>query len=156
MPNLRTQNDRGKMAKKMARREYFCGERRFEKTETISTRDLSISIRRGLHVGHPKGFTAEDIHARYYRMHGKEVLYPIGWDAFGLPTENYAIKIGKNPKEVTEESIANFGARSGCSGFSDDWGREVNIPFTGLLSMDAVALSSSSIKKDWRIRRSQK
>src|SRR3990167_10197498 len=51
----------------------------------------------GLHVGHPKGYTAEDIHARFTRANGKEVLYTMGWDAFGLPTENYAIKVGKNP-----------------------------------------------------------
>src|SRR3989344_3386556 len=56
----------------------------------------------GLHVGHPKGYIAEDIHARYMRMNGKEVLYTMGWDAFGLPTENYAIKAGKTPEEVAK------------------------------------------------------
>ncbi len=85
----------------------------------------------GLHMGHPKGYTAEDIHARYNRMGGgdhkpKEVLYTIGWDAFGLPTENYAIKIGKNPKDVTEENTDNFRRQVRMFGFSYDWDREIN------------------------------
>src|SRR3989304_1610670 len=62
----------------------------------------------GLHVGHPKGYIAEDIHARYMRMNGHEVMYTMGWDAFGLPTENYAIKVGKSPQEVAETNIKNF------------------------------------------------
>ena len=62
----------------------------------------------GLHVGHPKGYIAEDIHARYMRMNGREVLYTMGWDAFGLPTENYAIKVKKSPQEVATENIKNF------------------------------------------------
>src|SRR6185437_9628645 len=80
----------------------------------------------GLHMGHPKGFTAEDIHARYMRMKGKEVLYTIGWDAFGLPTENYAIKAGKSPKQVAAESIENFRRQVQFLGFSYDWDREIN------------------------------
>ena len=80
----------------------------------------------GLHMGHPKGYTAEDIHARYVRMHGKEVLYPIGWDAFGLPTENYAIKVGRPPKEVAAQNIENFRRQVRMFGFSYDWDREVN------------------------------
>ncbi|HEX4104059.1 MAG TPA: leucine--tRNA ligase [Candidatus Paceibacterota bacterium] len=80
----------------------------------------------GLHMGHPKGFTAEDIHARYMRMKGSEVLYTIGWDAFGLPTENYAIKVGKSPKEVAKENIENFRRQVQFFGFSYDWDREIN------------------------------
>jgi leucyl-tRNA synthetase len=80
----------------------------------------------GLHMGHPKGYTAEDIHARYMRMHGYEVLYTIGWDAFGLPTENYAIKVGRNPHEVAHENTDNFRRQVQMFGFSYDWDREVD------------------------------
>src|SRR3990167_2293417 len=80
----------------------------------------------GLHVGHPKGYIAEDIHARFTRANGKEVLYTMGWDAFGLPTENYAIKVGKNPKEVAAENIANFKRQVQMFGLSYDWDREIN------------------------------
>jgi len=80
----------------------------------------------GLHMGHPKGYTAEDIHARYMRMRGKEVLYTMGWDAFGLPTENYAIKVGKNPKEVAVANTDNFRRQVQMFGFSYDWDRELD------------------------------
>jgi leucyl-tRNA synthetase len=80
----------------------------------------------GLHVGHPKGYIAEDIHARYMRMNGKEVLYTMGWDAFGLPTENYAIKVGKTPQEVTQENTDNFRRQVRMFGLSYDWDREIN------------------------------
>jgi leucyl-tRNA synthetase len=80
----------------------------------------------GLHVGHPKGYIAEDIHARYERMHGSEILYTMGWDAFGLPTENYAIKVGKSPQAVTLENTDNFRRQMRMFGFSYDWDREIN------------------------------
>ncbi len=80
----------------------------------------------GLHVGHPKGYIAEDIHARYMRMKGCEVLYAMGWDAFGLPTENYAIKVGRSPKEVAAENIKNFKRQVQMFGLSYDWEREIN------------------------------
>ena len=80
----------------------------------------------GLHVGHPKGYIAEDIHARFMRARGFEVMYTMGWDAFGLPTENYAIKVGKNPKEVAAENIANFKRQVQMFGLSYDWDREIN------------------------------
>ncbi|OGN02306.1 MAG: hypothetical protein A2651_04120 [Candidatus Yanofskybacteria bacterium RIFCSPHIGHO2_01_FULL_42_12] len=80
----------------------------------------------GLHVGHPKGYIAEDVHARYVRMSGKEVLYTMGWDAFGLPTENYAIKVGKSPQEVAEANIKNFRRQVKMFGLSYDWDREIN------------------------------
>ncbi len=80
----------------------------------------------GLHMGHPKGYTAEDIHARYMRMRGYEVLYTMGWDAFGLPTENYAIKVGKPPKEVALANTTNFRRQVQMFGFSYDWDREID------------------------------
>ncbi|MDE2019068.1 MAG: class I tRNA ligase family protein [Patescibacteria group bacterium] len=80
----------------------------------------------GLHVGHPKGYIAEDVHARFMRMRGHEVLYTMGWDAFGLPTENYAIKVGKSPKEVASENTKNFKRQVQMFGLSYDWDREIN------------------------------
>ena len=80
----------------------------------------------GLHVGHPEGYTATDITARYLRMQGRHVLHPMGWDAFGLPAEQYAIKTGQHPRKTTEENIANFTRQIKGLGFSYDWSREVN------------------------------
>lgn len=80
----------------------------------------------GLHVGHPRSYTALDIIARKRRMEGYNVLYPIGYDAFGLPTENFAIKNKVHPKIVTEQNIANFTRQLKMLGFSFDWSREVN------------------------------
>ena len=80
----------------------------------------------GLHVGHPRSYTALDIVARKKRLMGYNVLYPMGWDAFGLPTENYAIKNKIHPKIVTENNIANFKRQLKSLGFSFDWEREIN------------------------------
>ncbi|MBE2256911.1 MAG: leucine--tRNA ligase [Ignavibacteria bacterium] len=80
----------------------------------------------GLHVGHPEGYTATDIIARYKRMRGFNVLHPMGWDAFGLPTEQFAIKTGIHPKIRTEECIARFKQQMNSIGFAYDWDREVN------------------------------
>ena len=80
----------------------------------------------GLHVGHPRPYTALDIVARKKRYQGYNVLFPMGWDAFGLPTENYAIKNKIHPRIVTERNIANFKAQLKSIGFSFDWSREVN------------------------------
>ncbi len=80
----------------------------------------------GLHVGHPEGYTATDITARYKRMNGFNVLHPIGWDAFGLPAENYAIKTGTHPRITTERNIKRFREQLQSIGFSYDWDREVD------------------------------
>jgi leucyl-tRNA synthetase len=80
----------------------------------------------GLHIGHPRSYTGMDIISRKKRMEGFNVLYPIGWDAFGLPTENYAIKTGKDPRVVTKKNTDTFRRQLKSIGFSFDWSREVN------------------------------
>ncbi len=79
----------------------------------------------GLHVGHPEGYTATDILARYKRMQGFNVLHPIGWDAFGLPAENYAVKTGTHPAITTRKNIETFKRQLQMFGFSFDWSREI-------------------------------
>jgi hypothetical protein len=80
----------------------------------------------GLHVGHPEGYTATDILARYRRACGYHVLHPMGWDAFGLPAEQYALKTGQHPRQTTEANIANFKRQIKALGFSYDWSREID------------------------------
>jgi leucyl-tRNA synthetase len=80
----------------------------------------------GLHVGHPEGYTATDIIARYKRMRGFNVLHPMGWDAFGLPAEQYAIKTGLHPEVTTRDNVAKFKSQLKRIGFSYDWQREIN------------------------------
>ena len=80
----------------------------------------------GLHVGHPEGYTATDIIGRFKKMSGFNVLHPMGWDAFGLPAEQYAIKTGTHPRVTTEANVANFTKQLKSLGFAYDWDREVN------------------------------
>lgn len=80
----------------------------------------------GLHVGHPEGYTATDIVARYKRMKGFNVLHPMGWDAFGLPAEQYAVKTGTHPRTTTQYNISQFRRQLQAIGFSYDWDREVD------------------------------
>lgn len=80
----------------------------------------------GLHVGHPEGYTASDIMSRYWRMKGFDVLHPMGWDAFGLPAEQFAIQTGTPPRETTKRNIASFKRQLQMLGFSYDWDREVS------------------------------
>ncbi|MCL2219023.1 MAG: leucine--tRNA ligase [Chitinispirillia bacterium] len=80
----------------------------------------------GLHVGHCEGYTATDIITRWKRMQGYNVLHPMGWDAFGLPAENYAIKTGIRPRETTEKAVASFTRQINSIGFAYDWDREIN------------------------------
>jgi len=79
----------------------------------------------GLHVGHPEGYTASDIVSRYKRMKGLNVLHPMGWDAFGLPAEQYAVQTGTHPAETTQKNIDNMRRQIKSLGFSYDWDREV-------------------------------
>ena len=80
----------------------------------------------GLHVGHPRSYTALDIVARKKRLQGYNVLYPMGWDAFGLPTENFAIKNHIHPEEVTKNNVAHFKSQLQALGFSFDWNRVID------------------------------
>ncbi len=80
----------------------------------------------GLHVGHPEGYTATDVMARLKRMQGKNVLHPMGWDAFGLPAEQAAMREGKHPADITKRNIDNFRRQIQRLGFSYDWDREVS------------------------------
>ncbi|MBN2505471.1 MAG: leucine--tRNA ligase [Verrucomicrobia bacterium] len=80
----------------------------------------------GLHVGHPEGYTATDILARYHRARGSHVLHPMGWDAFGLPAEQFAVKTGQHPRKATEANIATFKRQIRSLGFSYDWTRELD------------------------------
>jgi leucyl-tRNA synthetase len=80
----------------------------------------------GLHVGHPEGYTATDILARFKRMRGEHVLHPMGWDAFGLPAEQYAIQTGTHPRDTTAANVATFRRQIKALGFSYDWDREVD------------------------------
>jgi leucyl-tRNA synthetase len=85
----------------------------------------------GLHVGHPEGYTATDIVARYKRMRGFNVLHPMGWDAFGLPAEQYAIKTGTHPRITTQRNVENFKRQIQSLGFSYDWAREIDTTDAG-------------------------
>jgi leucyl-tRNA synthetase len=87
----------------------------------------------GLHVGHAEGYTATDIITRWKRMQGWNVLHPMGWDAFGLPAENYAIKTGIHPRVTTAQAIANFRRQIDALGFAYDWDREINTTDPGYL-----------------------
>ncbi|SYV89792.1 Leucine--tRNA ligase, partial [Metamycoplasma alkalescens] len=80
----------------------------------------------GLHVGHLEGYTATDIIARYKRLNGFDVLHPIGWDAFGLPAEQYALKTGNHPASFTIKNIDNFRKQLKLMGFSYDYDKEIN------------------------------
>ena len=79
----------------------------------------------GLHVGHPEGYTASDVLARMKRMQGFNVLHPMGWDSFGLPAEQYAMKTNQHPSIITEKNINNFRRQIKSLGFSYDWNREI-------------------------------
>ena len=104
----------------------FKVENDFTKPKYYALVEFPYPSGQGLHVGHPRPYTALDIIARKRRMQGYNVLYPMGWDAFGLPTENYAIKNQIHPKVVTENNVAHFKSQLKALGYSFDWDREIN------------------------------
>lgn len=102
------------------------------KTTTDSSKDNFYALdmfpypsAKGLHVGHPEGYTATDVVSRMKRAQGYNVLHPMGWDAFGLPAEQYALDTGHDPAEFTDENIERFRKQINSLGFSYDWDREV-------------------------------
>ncbi len=107
-------------------RHCFEAENGSEKEKFYALVEFPYPSGQGLHVGHPRSYTALDIVARKKRMQGYNVLYPMGWDAFGLPTENYAIKNHVHPADVTRENIERFKSQLKALGLSFDWSREIN------------------------------
>lgn len=106
----------------------------------------------GLHVGHPRSYTALDIVARKRRLEGYNVLYPMGWDAFGLPTENFAIKNKIHPEIVTKQNVAHFKEQLKSLGLSFDWNREINT--TDLIIINGRSgFSCSYLKRDWHTKK---
>ena len=104
----------------------FRAENKYAKPKYYALVEFPYPSGQGLHVGHPRPYTAMDIVARKRRMEGYNVLFPMGWDAFGLPTENYAIKNHVHPEEVTRQNVARFKGQLRSLGLSFDWSREVN------------------------------
>jgi len=104
----------------------FNAQNDFTKRKFYGLIEFPYPSAQGLHVGHPRSYTGMDIIARKRRLEGYNVLYPIGWDAFGLPTENHAIKTGIHPAIVTKSNVENFKRQCKSLGFSFDWSREVN------------------------------
>lgn len=104
----------------------FHAENSFDKPKYFALVEFPYPSGAGLHVGHPRSYTALDIVARKRRMEGYNVLYPMGWDAFGLPTENFAIKNHIHPEVVTKQNVARFKQQLQSLGLSFDWSREIN------------------------------
>ena len=104
----------------------FHAENNSEKQKFYALIEFPYPSGQGLHIGHPRPYTALDIVARKRRMQGQNVLFPIGWDAFGLPTENYAIKTKTQPALVTQNNIKRFTEQCKAMGFSFDWSREID------------------------------
>ncbi len=103
---------------------FFCDTYDFSKPKYYVLDMFPYPSGQGLHVGHPEGYTATDIVARMKRMQGYNVLHPMGWDAFGLPAEQFAIKMNQHPEEFTRKNIANFKNQIQSLGFSYDWSKE--------------------------------
>ena len=103
---------------------FYCDVYDFSKPKYYILDMFPYPSGQGLHVGHPEGYTASDIIARMKRMQGYNVLHPMGWDAFGLPAEQYAIKMNQNPLIFTDKNIENFKRQINMLGFSYDWSKE--------------------------------
>lgn len=116
----------GKWQKKWEEAKIFQAENGGVKEKCFLLVEFPYPSGAGLHVGHPRSYTAIDVIARKRRMEGKNVLFPMGWDAFGLPAENYAIKTGNHPATFTQTNIDTFRRQLQSMGFSFDWSREVN------------------------------
>lgn len=116
----------GKWQKKWEESKIFEAENGSAKEKCFLLVEFPYPSGAGLHVGHPRSYTAIDVIARKRRMEGKNVLFPMGWDAFGLPAENYAIKTGNHPATFTQTNIDTFRRQLQSMGFSFDWSREVN------------------------------
>jgi leucyl-tRNA synthetase len=108
---------------KWEKEKTYKAEQKFEGKKFYGLIEFPYPSGAGLHVGHPRSFTAMDIITRKKRMEGYNTLYPMGFDSFGLPTENYAIKTGRSPVDVTEENVANFTRQLKSLGFGYDWDR---------------------------------
>ncbi len=115
-----------KWQKKWAESHVFHAENDYTKPKYYALVEFPYPSGQGLHVGHPRSYTALDIVARKRRMQGYNVLYPMGWDAFGLPTENFAIKNHIHPEIVTAQNVAHFKVQLQSLGLSFDWDREIN------------------------------
>ncbi len=106
--------------------EVFRTEEDFEKPKFYCLDMFPYPSGKGLHIGHPRGYTATDVVSHYKRMNGYNVLHPMGWDAFGLPAENYAIKTGTHPRESVNKNIKHFKNQLKSIGLGYDWNREIN------------------------------
>ena len=120
-----------KWQKKWEEAHVFHAENDYTKPKYYALVEFPYPSGQGLHVGHPRSYTALDIVARKRRMQGYNVLYPMGWDAFGLPTENFAIKNHIHPEIVTAQNVAHFKAQHKSLGLSFDWDREINTTDSG-------------------------
>ncbi len=115
-----------KIQKEWEKKKIYSASDKSKKPKFYSLIEFPYPSGDGLHIGHPRPYTAMDIISRKRRMEGFNVLFPIGWDAFGLPTENYAIKTGKKPAVVTKKNIITFTRQIKSLGISFDWSREIN------------------------------
>ncbi|MFI3313947.1 MAG: class I tRNA ligase family protein, partial [Eubacteriales bacterium] len=113
-------------AKWLEEKPYGCENGATDKPKFYGLVEFPYPSGQGLHVGHARPYTAMDVVARKRRMDGYNVLFPMGYDAFGLPTENYAIKNHIHPAKVTEDNVKNFRNQLQMLGYSFDWDREVN------------------------------